>query len=42
MLIFDKTVKLGNGYQVLDGTLVCDVFFRDKHLAEYFPLYQTD
>ena len=39
-LILGKTLELGNAYKIDRGRLVCDVYFRGKNLAEYFPEYQ--
>ena len=39
-LIHDKQVELREAYRVDRGRLVCDVFFGNKNLADYFPEYQ--
>ena len=39
-LILGEDVELGTAYKVDRGRLVCDVYFRGKNLADYFPEYQ--
>jgi len=39
-LILGQQVELGTAHRVDRGRLVCDVYFRGKYLAEYFPEYQ--
>jgi endonuclease YncB( thermonuclease family) len=39
-LILGKQVDLRNGHRVDRGRLVCDVYFNEKYLADYFPEYQ--
>jgi len=39
-LIFNEQVELGTAYKVDRGRLVCNVFFRNRNLAAYFPDYQ--
>ncbi len=39
-LILGKEVDLRTAYKVDRGRLVCDVYFRGKNLADYFPEYQ--
>ena len=39
-LILGEEVELGTAYRVDRGRLVCDVYFRGKNLADYFPEYQ--
>jgi len=39
-LIHGKRVELRTAHRVDRGRLVCDVFFRNKNLADYFPEYQ--
>jgi len=39
-LIYGEQVELGTAYKVDHGRLVCDVFFRNKNLADFFPEYQ--
>ncbi len=38
-LILGEEVDLGTAYRIDRGRLVCDVFFKNKNLAEYFPEY---
>ena len=38
-LILDKKVELREAYKVDRGRLVCDVYFKNKNLADYFPEY---
>ena len=38
-LIMWQKVSLGAAYRVDRGRLVCDVYFRGRGLAEYFPGY---
>ncbi len=38
-LIFGRQVELGNAYKIDRGRLVCDVYYRGKNLADYFPEY---
>ena len=35
-LIYGKQVELRTAYKIDRGRLVCDVFFRNRNLAEYF------
>ncbi len=39
-LILREEVDLRTAYKVDRGRLVCDVYFRGKNLADYFPEYQ--
>ena len=39
-LILREEVDLRTGYKVDRGRLVCDVYYRGKNLADYFPEYQ--
>jgi len=39
-LTLGQSVELRKAYRVDRGRLVCDVYFRGKNLAEYFPEYQ--
>ena len=39
-LILREEVDLRAAYKVDRGRLVCDVYFRSKNLADYFPEYQ--
>ena len=39
-LILGKQVDLRKAYKVDRGRLVCDVFFKGRNLADYFPEYQ--
>jgi len=39
-LINGQQVDLGTAYRIDRGRLVCDVFFKNKNLADYFPEYQ--
>lgn len=39
-LIYGKQVELRKAYKIDRGRLVCDVFFQNKNLADYFPEYQ--
>lgn len=39
-LILGKQVALRNAYRIDRGRLVCDVFFGNWNLADYFPDYQ--
>ncbi len=39
-LILGKEVDLGGAYRVDRGRLVCDVYYKGKYLADYFPEYQ--
>ena len=39
-LILREEVDLRAAYKVDRGRLVCDVYFRGKNLADYFPEYQ--
>lgn len=36
-LILREEVDLRTGHKVDRGRLVCDVYFRNKNLADYFP-----
>ena len=39
-LILGEQVDLRTAYRVDRGRLVCDVFFKNRNLADYFPEYQ--
>ena len=39
-LIFGQQVELRTAYKVDRGRLVCEVFFGNRNLADYFPDYQ--
>lgn len=39
-LILGEQVELGTAYRVDHGRVVCEVQFRNKNLAGYFPEYQ--
>lgn len=39
-LIYGQQVELGTAYRIDRGRLVCDVYYRGKYLADYFPDYQ--
>ncbi len=39
-LILREEVDLRTAYRVDRGRLVCDVYYRGKNLADYFPEYQ--
>lgn len=39
-LILGQEVELRNPHTIDRGRLVCDVYYRGKNLAEYFPEYQ--
>ena len=39
-LIYGKQIELGKAYKIDRGRLVCEVYFRNKKLADYFPVYQ--
>ena len=39
-LILRQAVELGTAYRVDRGRLVCDVYYKGKYLADYFPEYQ--
>ena len=39
-LILGQQVELGSAYKIDHGRLVCDVYFKGKNLASYFPEYQ--
>ena len=39
-LIHREQVDLRAAHRVDRGRLVCDVYFRNKYLADYFPTYQ--
>lgn len=39
-LINGKQVELRTAYRIDRGRLVCDVFFGNRNLADYFPTYQ--
>ena len=39
-LIYREQVDLQSAYKIDRGRLVCDVYFRNKNLADYFPEYQ--
>ena len=36
-LILNQKVELGSAYKIDHGRLVCDVFFNNHNLADYFP-----
>ena len=36
-LIFGKQVELRMAHKIDRGRLVCDVYYRNKNLADYFP-----
>ncbi len=40
-LIFGKYVELRTAYKVDRGRLICDVYFKGKHLADYFAEYKN-
>ena len=39
-LILGENVDLRSAHRIDRGRLVCDVYFKGNHLAEYFPEYQ--
>jgi len=39
-LILRKQVELRTAHKIDRGRLVCDVYYRGKYLADYFPEYQ--
>jgi len=39
-LIFGKQVDLRTAHKIDRGRLVCEVYFKNKNLASYFPAYQ--
>lgn len=39
-LILGEQVDLRNAHRIDRGRLVCDVYFKGKNLADYFPDYQ--
>lgn len=39
-LIYGEQVELRTAHKVDRGRLVCDVYYRGKNLANYFPEYQ--
>jgi len=39
-LIYGQQVELRTAYKVDRGRLVCEVFFANRNLADYFPDYQ--
>lgn len=39
-LILDREVDLRSGHTIDRGRLVCEVYYRGKNLADYFPEYQ--
>ena len=39
-LIHGEKIVLGKAYRVDRGRLVCEVYFKGKNLADYFPKYQ--
>ena len=39
-LILGEQIELRTAHKVDRGRLVCDVYFRDKYLADYFPAYK--
>ena len=42
-LILGRQVEIRTMYKIVEqSSLVCDVFFQDRYLADYFPEYQSD
>lgn len=39
-LIFGKEVELGKPIKITFNRLLCDVYYQDKNLADYFPEYR--
>jgi len=39
-LILGEQVDLGTAHRVDRGRLVCEVYFKNKNLADYFPEYR--
>jgi endonuclease YncB( thermonuclease family) len=39
-LILGRKVELGAAYRIDRGRLVCEVYFQNKNLVQYFPKYQ--
>ena len=39
-LIYGQQVKLRKAYKVDRSRLVCEVYFKNKSLADYFPAFQ--
>jgi len=39
-LILGEQVELRSAYKVDRGRLVCDVYYKGRYLADYFPEYQ--
>ena len=39
-LILDKEVELKNPVRITYGRLLCNVYYNDKNIADYFPEYQ--
>jgi len=39
-LIFGEQIELRTAHKVDRGRLVCEVYFKNKNLADYFPAYQ--
>ena len=39
-LIYERQVELRTAYKIDRGRLICEVFFGNRNLAEYFPNYQ--
>ena len=39
-LIYGKQVELGTAHRIDRGRLVCEGFFRNTNLADYFPEWQ--
>ena len=39
-LIYGQHIELRKAYKVDRGRLVCEVYFKNKSLADYFPAYQ--
>jgi len=39
-LIYGEQVELRTAYRVDRGRLVCEVYFKGRNLADYFPEYQ--
>jgi endonuclease YncB( thermonuclease family) len=39
-LILGKEVELKNAKKITYGRLLCDVYYKGKHLADFFPEYK--
>lgn len=39
-LILNKEVELKNPVRITYGRLLCNVYYNDKNIADYFPEYQ--